>query len=101
MATSERHSLICCGLIPGGASRIAIRLACCSQWVIIAVCTDFHMPRSTEPSSLVAAVIRSGTITMVTSSAMTRPLMPERSVSLPAKDFCFTGTGTGAAGGIG
>ena len=36
------------------------------------------------PSSLVAAVTRSGTITIVTSSATARPLMPVRADSEPA-----------------
>ena len=62
MATSLRHSLICCGVMPGGASSIAIRLPCCSQWLISAVCTAFHRPRSSVPSAFVAAVTRSGTI---------------------------------------
>ena len=55
-----------------------------SQCVIIAVCTALNMSRSNRPSR-VHAVTRSGTTTIVTSSAMTRPLMPVRSVSDPSK----------------
>ena len=47
------------------------------------------------PSALVAAVTRSGTITIVTSSAMARPLMPLRAVSEPANFRPVTGTGVG------
>ena len=70
-----------------------MRLAWPSQWLISASCTDFHMPRSTEPSSWVAAVTRSGTITIVTSSAMVRPLMPVRADSEPLKARPGTATG--------
>jgi hypothetical protein len=40
-------------------------------------------------------------MTIVTSSAMTRPLMPVREVSLPANAFGRTGTGSGAGATIG
>ena len=100
MAVSLRHSLICCGLMPGGASSTAMRLAWPSQWLISASCTVFHMPRSIVPSSWVAAVTRSGTMTMVTSSAMVRPLIPVRADSEPAKARPGTATGVGSAGSI-
>ena len=72
---------------------MAIRLPWSSQWPISAVWTDFQSPRSTVPSSLVAAVTKSGTITMVTSSAMARPLIPVRAVSEPENFFPLTGAG--------
>ena len=81
--------------MPGGASRTAIRLPFCSQCEISAVCTAFHRFRSMVPSALVAAVIRSGTITIVTSSATARPLMPLRADSEPANLRPVTGTGIG------
>ncbi len=74
-----------------------MRLAWSSQWPMTAVCTAFHNPRSTVPSSLVAAVMRSGTTTIVTSSASARPLMPLRADSEPANFLPLTGTGFGAA----
>ncbi len=74
-----------------------MRLPCCSQCEISAVWTAFQRFRSIEPSSLVQAVIRSGTITIVTSSATARPLMPLRADSEPANLRPLTGTGTGAA----
>jgi hypothetical protein len=79
---------------------MAMRLAWPSQWLIRASCTDFHMLRSMVPSALVAAVTRSGTITIVTSSAMTRPLMPVRSVSEPVNARPLTLMGEAGAGSI-
>ena len=52
-------------------------------------------------SGFVAAVMRSGTITIVTSSAMARPLIPVRAASEPAKRRPFTGTGVAGACSIG
>ena len=49
------------------------------------------------PSSLVAAVTRSGTSTIVTSSAIARPAMPVRADSDPANLRPLTGTGLAAA----
>ena len=76
---------------------MAIRLPFCSQCEISAVCTERHRFMSTLPSAPVAAVIRSGTMTMVTSSATARPLMPLRADSDPANWRPLTGTGLGAA----
>ena len=84
----------------GGASRMAIRLACPWQWVMSDVCTDFHISRSTVPSGLRAAVIRSGTAIIVTSSAMTRPRIPRRADSAPSKSLGRTSTGAVAARSI-
>ena len=72
---------------------MAIRLAWPSQWLMSATWTDFHMSRSTAPSAPRAAVIRSGTATMVTSSAMASPPIPVRAASPPAKSLSRTGTG--------
>src|SRR5918993_1216487 len=101
MAVSVRHSLICWGDMPGGASSTAMRLAWPSQWLMTASCTDFHRLRSMEPSSWRAAVTRSGTMTIVTSSAMVRPLMPVRADSDPLNARPGTETMVGGVVGDG